>query len=220
MITTERLIATLAADPKPVRRLRPPVERACYWLLLGAVVLALICIGHGLRPDFAIRVTELRFDIALVASLLTAVFSAISAFLLSLPDRSRLYALLPVPAAVVWVSTIGIGCLTDWVSIGPRGMQVGEAVSCFATVFLTSFPMSLALLLMLRYTARLRPIGVSWMGGLAIGAFTATAVSLLHSIDATVMILMWTLGITAMFAGLGRALGGRLLSWMASAPLQ
>lgn len=220
MTTTMELIATLTANPKPVRRLRPPVERACYWLLLGAIVPALVGIGHGLRPDFALQVADERFGIGLSASLLTGILAAIATFTLSLPDRSRLYALLPAPTALVWISTIGIGCLTNWVSLGPDGVRAGEALSCFATAALTSLPMSMAMLLMLRYAARLRPQLVTWLGGLAVGALTASAVSLFHDLDATVLILMWTVGVTAMFAAAGRMFGGRLLKRLAPEQLQ
>lgn len=217
MIPTEILIASLTADPPPVRRLRPPLTRACCWLALAAVVLVLLGISHGLRPDLARKLADRGYVAGLAASLLTAVLAAIAAFMLSLPDRSRLYGLLPLPSLLLWLSTIGVGCLTDWVSVGPAGIKMGEAVSCCATLVLTSLPLSLAMAVMLRYTARLRPIAVIWMGSLAIGALTASALALFHPIDATVMILMWNLGAAALITGLGRVFGRRMLLWMAPA---
>lgn len=219
MISTPDLIASLAADPPPVRRLRPPLLRACCWLILAALVLVLLGVSHGLRPDFSKQLGDRAFVVGLIASLLTGVLATVAAFLLSLPDRPRLYALLPLPTLLVWMSTITVGCLTNWVSVGPNGMQMGEAVSCFATLVLMSLPLSLALLVMLRYAARLRPVAVTWMGGLAVGALTASALSLFHDIDATVMILMWNLGSAALIVGLGRIFGRRLLSWVAPQPM-
>jgi hypothetical protein len=218
MISTPDLIASLGADMRPVRRLQPPVLRACCWLFLAALVLVLLGISHGLRPDFAKQLADRGFVASIIASLLTGILATIAAFLLSLPDRSRLYALLPLPTLLVWLSTVGAGCLTNWVSVGPDGLQMGEAVSCFATLVLSSLPLSLALLLMLRYTARLRPTSVIWMGGLAVGALTASALSLFHDIDATVMILMWNLGSAALIVGLGRVFGHHMLSWVAPEP--
>jgi hypothetical protein len=84
---------------------------------------------------------------------------------------------------------------------------------------LTSLPLSLALLVMLRYTARLRPIAVIWMSSVAVGALTASALSLFHNIDATVMILMWNLGAAMLIIALGRIFGRRMLSWVAPQPL-
>ena len=123
--------------------------------------------------------------------------------------------LLPAPALVLWLSTIGYQCLTNWVSLEPNGIHLGETAQCFATLVLTSLPLSLAMLVMLRYAAPLRPIAVTLTGSLAVAAISATALSLFHELDATVMILMWNLGTAALFVGLGGALGGKVFSWAA-----
>jgi hypothetical protein len=60
---------------------------------------------------------------------------------------------LPVPALLVWISTIGYGCLTAWVSVGPDGAHMGEAVRCFATLLLTSVPLLIVMAVMLRNAA-------------------------------------------------------------------
>jgi len=199
----------------PVRRLRPPVMRAACWLLLAAVVLALLAIDQGIRPDLAQRMQDPAFAIRMAASLLTGVLAAIAAFLVSLPDRSRLWLLLPVPALVVWLSNIGYQCLVQWIAIGPDGVSIGETARCFATLVLTSLPLSLAMLVMLRYAAPLRPISVTLMGSLAVASITATALSLFHAIDATVMILMWNVGTTVLFVGLAGVFGRRMFRWVA-----
>jgi hypothetical protein len=93
---------------------------------------------------------------------------------------------------------------------------LGEAVRCFATLFMTSVPLSIAMLIMLRYAALLRPTEVSVMGGLAVAAVTGFALSLFHDLDATVMILMWNLGSAALIATLGSLFGRSMLTWMAS----
>jgi len=73
---------------------------------------------------------------------------------------------------------------------------------------------------MLRHAARLRPKLVTMTAGLAVAAMTSTALSLLHQIDATVMILAWNLGVAALLVALEGALGRRVLSRLArgSAP--
>lgn len=214
MIRTPDLIASLAANLTPVRRLRPPVTRAACWLLLASLVLALLAISQGIRPDLVQRLQDPAFAIGMAASLLTGVLAAIAAFLLSLPDRSHLWLLLPAPALALWLLNIGYQCLAQWVSIGPDGVSFGEAARCFATLALTSLPLSLAMLVMLRYAATLRSTTVALTGGLAVAAITATALSLFHVIDATVMILMWNVGTAALFVGLGGAFGRRMFRWV------
>ncbi|MBN9069288.1 MAG: DUF1109 domain-containing protein [Rhizobiales bacterium] len=213
MINTSDLITSLAADLAPVRRLRPPLVRASCWLVLAAIVMALLAIGQGLRVDIAQRLGDPSFAVGMIASLLTGVLAAIAAFLVSLPDRSRLWLLLPVPTLILWLSNIGYQCLDRWIAVGPDGMSLGETARCFATLVLTSLPLSLAMLMMLRYAALLRPTVTSAMGSLAVAAITATALSLFHTLDATVMILMWNVGTAMVFVGLGSLFGRKMLCW-------
>jgi len=212
MITTPDLIAALAADAKPVRRLLPPLARAVGWLAFGVLLLSFLGIVHGLRPDLADHLRRPVFVVGTLAALITGVSAAVACFLISLPDRSRLWVLLPAPSLAVWVSTIGYGCLTDWALIGPSGLQVGEAFRCFVTLALTSVPLSLVMIVMLRYAAMLRPTLVTITGSLSVAAITATSLSLFHSIDASMMILIWNLGTAALIVTLGGALGPRLLA--------
>ena len=194
--------------------------RAASWLLLAAVVLALLAVNQGIRPDLAQRLREPTFATGLAAPLLTGVLAAAAAFLVSLPDRSRLWLLLPVPALVLWLSNIGYQCLVQWIDIGPDGVSLGEAARCFATLVLTSLPLSLAMLVMLRYAAPLRPTAVTLTGSLAVAAITATALSLFHTVDATLMILMWDLGTAALFVALAGVFGRRMFRWVAPRTLE
>jgi hypothetical protein len=214
VISTPELIAVLAGNLTPVRRLRPPLTRAAWWLLLAALILVLIAIGHGARPDFLRRVEESSFTIGLAGSLLTGILAAIAAFMISLPDRSRWWFVLPVPAAIVWLSSIGYQCLTNWVTVEPGGMQLGETARCLATLVLTSLPLSLAMLAMLRHAAPLRPTNAILLGSLAVSGISATALSLFHPLDATVMILVFNLGTAVLIIGSG----GVLSLWVRSRP--
>ena len=210
MVKTSDLIEVLAAQATPVRRLRPPLVRAGLWLLAVGLILIFLALLYGPRPEIAELLRQPTFTAALAGSLLTAVLAAVAAFHLSVPDRSRLWLLLPAPALVLWLSTIGYGCLTAWVSIGPAGVRLGPTLQCFATLLLASVPSAVILLFMLRYTARLYPSTVAMMGGLASGGVAATALSLFHEIDASVMVLLWTLGTTALIVALSGIFGRRL----------
>jgi hypothetical protein len=106
---------------------------------------------------------------------------------------------------------IGYGCLTDWVGMDPDGVHWGETVRCFATLLLTSAPLSLAKLVMLRYAVLLRTRPVTAMGALAVAALTSFALALDHDLDATVMILIWNLGTAALITAIGGLLGGKML---------
>jgi hypothetical protein len=128
VITTTDLIESLAASMTPVQRLWPPLIRAGCWLLLAAVILGLLAVSEGIRPDLLQRLQHAHFTVGMAASLLTGMSAAIAAFMLSLPDRSRLWLLLPAPALLGWLSTLGYQCLTDWISLDPTGIRLGETI--------------------------------------------------------------------------------------------
>jgi hypothetical protein len=215
VITTPDLIESLVASAAPVRRLRPPLARAVGWLLFAALILALLAVSHGVRPDLELRLQQQVFIIGIAASLATGVLAAVASFIVSVPDRSRRWLLLPVPALLVWLTTVGYGCLTAWVSIGPDGISLGETARCFATLVLVGAPLSLALLVMLRFAALLAPTPVAIAGSLAVAAMTSTALSLFHPLDATAMILIWNLGTAALLMALGGLFGRKIFSCVA-----
>jgi hypothetical protein len=125
MITTPDLIESLAARAEPVRRLRPPLVRAAAWLLFAGLMVVLMAAIKGLRPDLGSSLEQPRFAIDVAAALATGILAAVAAFVASLPDRSRLWLWLPVPALLVWVANIGHSCLTAWVDVQP-GMHLGD----------------------------------------------------------------------------------------------
>jgi hypothetical protein len=210
MATTEELIDLLAANARPVRRLRPPVLRCALWLAFATIIVAMLGLSHGVRLDLGQRFQDPLFALRVAAALVTGILAAISSFLISLPDRSEGWLLLPLPGVAVWFSTIGYGCLTNWVSLGRGGVHLGEAASCFATLILISTPLSLAMFLMMRQAGPLRPALVTLSGALAVAAMTATALSLFHQLDATVLVLLWNLGTAALFTGLAGMFGEKL----------
>lgn len=215
MTRTSDLIDVLVADATPVRRLRPPAARAACWLLFAAVVMLFVGIAHGVRADLAVKLHQPLFATGVVAAVATGILAATAAFLASVPSRSRRWLLLPAPATLVWVATIGYGCLTNWVAIGPEGMSPGETARCFATLVLVGTPLSLVMLIMLRHVARLAPGPVTMVGSLAVAAMTAVALSILHPLDATAMILLWNLGVAGLYLLLSGWYGQRLLGWVA-----
>jgi hypothetical protein len=214
--STPKLIDDLVERATPVRRLRPPLMRALLWLAFAAFACAMLAIWQGLRPDLALRLYEPVFVLGFTAALATGILAAIAAFAVSLPDRSRWWLLLPAPALALWTSTVGYGCLTDWVSIGPDGIRFGETLHCFAMLGLAGVPLSIALAAMLRYAARLRPGAVAMTGALAVAAISSAALSLLHDHNATVLILVENLGSAVLITGLGGLFGRGLLAWTAS----
>ena len=212
MMRTSDLIDALAADVRPVRRLRHPLVRAAVWLALPLLVFVLLMIAQGTRPDLAARMLEAPFTVGVAGALSTGVLAAIAAFMLNLPDRSRDWALLPLPALAVWIASVGQQCLTHWVAIGPDGLQLGESARCFATVLLVGLPLSLGIFAMLRRGALLSAGTIAATAGLAVAAMSAAALSIFHRIDASAMVLLWNFGVAAIFVAAGGWAGRRFVS--------
>ena len=117
------------------------------------------------------------------------------------------------------MSTIGYGCLTDWVSIGPAGVEPGATLQCFVTLLIASVPSSAVLLVMLRHTARLRPTIVAMTGGLASAGLAAVALSLFHEIGASFLVLLWNFGTAALIVALAGVFGRGLFARVSPQPI-
>ena len=213
MITTPDLIESLVARAEPVRRLRPPLARAAAWLLFAGLMLVLMVAIKGLRPDLGLSLRQPGFAIDVAAALATGILAAVAAFIVSLPDRSQLWLWLPVPALLVWIVNIGHSCLTAWVDLQP-GMHLGDETGCVAALVLTATPLALTLLLMLRHTALFNPTPVAIVGSLAVAGITASLLPLFHNHDASVLILVWNLGIAALLTSAAGAFGRRMFTWV------
>ena len=211
MISTCDLIDLLADRLTPVRRLRNPITRAAQWLLLASIVTAMVVVAHGVRPDFWQCLLDRSFLVCTGASVVTSICATVAAFLLSLPDRSCGWALLPLPGLAVWLSTLGYQCLTNWVAFDPDGTRWGEAARCFSALVMVSLPLAITILVMLRHAAPLRPALAALTAGLSVAAITATAMSLIHNPNASVMILVWNLGTVVIVIGASGTIGRRFI---------
>ena len=182
----EHLIRELAADLRPVRRLRPPGVRALAWLAVVAVSAAGLAITSDLDLVWKRLAAAPDMWLALAGSAATAALAALAAFQLCLPDRHPAWALLPLPAALLWLGASGLGCLRGWVLPGVHPAALGDAMDCLAFILSLSLPLSALLVLMLRRAATLQPGLTAAMAGLAAASAAATLLVLVHPFDASV----------------------------------
>jgi hypothetical protein len=203
----EDMIADLAADLRPVRRLASPFWRASLWVGIAIIVNGLAVLLHGgLRPDLMPLLMTPSYCLLLLATVLTGILAALAVFLISIPGRSRYWAALPVPGVIFWFSAAGYGCISDWLRLGPQGLAMGHSVDCFTWIMAISLPLSLVLYVMVRHAAWIRPGPTLVLGMLSTAAFAATGLSLLHDLDTSLMIMVWHGGAILVLLGLS-ALG-------------
>ncbi len=180
----DRLIRRLARDLEPVRGLISPGQQVLLWF--GCLVAIAVPLALSRDPTTITQRLGAAPDICLgaVSSMLTALLGAAAAFMLSRPDRPRLWALLPAPAAAFWVVTSAIGCLKQpGVTDIDGGAQAG-ADACFFSILGTAMLISMPLIGLLRRGYSLWPDFTSMLCGLASAGAAATITNVVHPHEA------------------------------------
>jgi hypothetical protein len=208
----DRLIGELAGTLQPVRRLPSPLLRAGYWLAaVAALAVGLACFAN-LGAVWQ-RISEAPdLWLAVIGSTLTAILAAIAAFELSLPDASRSWAALPLPAALLWIGASGFGCLRVWIVPHTHVADISEARDCLIFIVALSVPLSLLLLTMLGRAFPLYPGLTATIAGLAVAAAAATLLNFFHPYDAAATDLVVHAAAVALVVGANRALSSRFFA--------
>ena len=207
-----RLAKVLADDLTPVRRLVPAGLRVLIWLaVVGVVACALATVSDvGTLIRRLTVVPEMW--LAVTGSILTAVLAAIAAFQLSLPDRKASWALLPLPAVLLWIGASGVGCLRSWTGAETYAGPDVHSQNCLFFILGISLPLSLLLFVMLRRGFSLRPNLTAIIGGLACAATAAALLNLFHPYDvAATDISVHALAVAIVILA-NTIFGGRLLT--------
>ncbi len=208
----ERLIEHLATDLAPVRPLASPSLRAMGWLAFVAATAVALASFADLSALWHRLAGATDMWVAVFGSAGTAILAAIAAFELSLPDARRAWALLPLPAALLWIGASGFGCLRTWLLPNTHVADMSEARDCLMFIVGLSVPLSALILLMLRRACTLQPALTAGIAGLAVAAAAATLLNFFHPFDAAATDLAVHAGAVALVIGANRAFSGRLLA--------
>jgi hypothetical protein len=184
---TDDLIAELSASAAPVKRLAPPMMRAGLWLAAVAALAAGAIAWRSNLPAFAERASDPRLALELFATLATGVAGVIAAFHLSIPGRSRGWALLPAPFALLWIAVSGWGCVAFWPEQNRRGWALGQSHYCFVFLLAVGLPLGALLFFSLRRASPLQPRLVACVGAVGAAALAAFLLQFFHPFDVTVM---------------------------------
>jgi hypothetical protein len=209
MTQTDDLIESLAAQLKPVRRLRAPLLRAVGWLATVSVVGLVVILRYADMRMFSQRIHVPRIALECLGSSLTAIAAVIVAFELSVPGRSARWAWLPVPPFALWLAASGLGCLQN--GLGLHADHSGESADCFMFIAGVSVPLSIAMFWMLRRACPIAPLPVAAFGTLGVAAAAATLLQFFHPFDITVLDLAIHLAAVGSVVAVGTALRRPLL---------
>lgn len=210
MRTTQELIRQLASDARSVRRLRAPLLLAGLWVALASIFLTIVAAAIGVRPDLDAKLQDPVFLTEVISAALTGILAAIAAFHVALPDRSARWVLLPVPTLLLWLSTIGYGCLTNWIGPDPSSLAASISIKCLLTIVLGSAPLAVVLFFMLRHARFVRTTATAGVAAVAVAGLTVSALRTFHELDATAMVLIWNVGATAAITLVGALFGRRM----------
>lgn len=209
----QSLIASLGAELTPVRRLRPPWLRMLGWLLLVAVIAALLLRHFGVAAMLRRWAGAPDLAWATMGALLTAVGAAWAALALGVPGRSRAWTWLPLSGVLLWIGASGLGCVRPWLA---PGMSIASAyqstIHCMTFIVVIAIPLSVLLLWLLRRACPLRPVLTACLLGLASAAASAALLAIFHPFESTVSDLLIHGLAVAIVVVANAALGNRLLS--------
>lgn len=215
MTDTSRLIEQLVAQARPVRPLASPWRRTLLWVALAAGLIALMVAAKGIQPGLATEFSTPPLLIERIASVCTGLLAAYAVFQISVPGRSPRWAWLPVPALVLWLSGLGWGCLLDVARMGSEAFVLEMAsAECAVAIAMISIPLGLVMLLMVRHAGVVRPGPTAMLSALSAAALSAAGVSLIHSGESAVMVLLWHVGAVAVLSLICLALGRPLFAWI------
>ena len=201
---TENLIADLAADLSPVKRLAHPAKRLAKWLAIALPVsLALGALVEQQHLALAMeRIRDPRILLELAAILLTALSAGYAALCCVQPGRSSRAWMLPIAPFLFWLSLVGENCWRLFEQVGPDQFSFAPHWTCFPSVAATGFAPALVMAMLLKRGAVLTPSLTVALGTLAAAALGAVGLRLYHPPDATALLMLWQLIATVTFLGL------------------
>jgi hypothetical protein len=208
---TSALARRLAADNTPVRPLSNPWRRTALWVLASIPCMTVVLLVVRWQGRLFWPASDGRFGVEEVAAFATAITAAGAAFASVVPGYDRRWLLLPVLPLMVWLGSIGAGCLQLWSLGGP--VTIGRDWSCVRLITLTGAVPGAGMAWMLRRGAPLTPRLSAALGGLAAAGMGNVVMRLVHPPDVSVLVLVWHVGTVSVLVALASAVGLRLLNW-------
>lgn len=212
---TDELIVALARAAHPVRPLDRPSLRLARWTAATLPLTAAAAVVIGLRADASSAITEPAFIAVAVATIATALISAASALVLSVPgaERSAWQRVLPLLMGGLWALTLVV-LLTGGGNPVQRLLLWPLHWLCVIEITALGIVPALALFTMLRRAAPLRRYWSAALATLASVAIGAAATQFLCPLDDPAHQLVGHLLPVAVLSMLGALAGHRFLNWL------
>ncbi|MDQ3140285.1 MAG: NrsF family protein, partial [Pseudomonadota bacterium] len=125
---------------------------------------------------------------------------------LSVPGRSRRWALAPIAPAALWIGLSGLGCYRDLLRTGSTGLEIGHSGDCLVFIVGASLLIGLPLLWRLSRARPIDPLPVALLGGLGTAALAALLLQFFHPFAVTFVDLGFHLAAVMTVVALAAAL--------------
>lgn len=216
---SDSLRESLVAKLTPVRRVGSPWTQALIWLALVAAA-ALVLAAFA---DLPLVVHHLMLVpdmwMAELGAVLTAGLAALATFQLCRPDRSPLWAALPLPALALWIGASCVGTARIGAILDVTHDAMMEAMHYLSWIIGFSVPLTVAIFWLLRRGYTLFPTLTGVTAGLAVSAAAAALMVLFHPFEASLVDLLVHGAAVLLVVMVNRALGGRLFGQRAASVL-
>jgi hypothetical protein len=181
--TTAQLTNALVSGLKPVRRLRAPWLRAMLWIVAVVAAFAAIALGLSNTADFAARMRDPGGALECATALATGITSVLAAFHLSVPGRSRRWALLPLAVSLLWLASGAFHCYQRWWVAGGQIGTLAGGLHCFKFIVGASVPLIALLFALLRRAFPMAPGALGAVAALGVAGFAAFLLQFFHPLE-------------------------------------
>jgi len=210
---TKQLILRLAENASPVQPLARPYTRAAAWLALSVSYIVLVLLIMPSRHNVSSLLHDHLFIIEQSAAFATGLAAAVAAFASVIPGYCRRWILLPLLPLVVWLASLGPGCVHELFQFGIGGLSLTHNPWCVPFIVLLGAMPAIAMAAMLRRGAPLTPHQTAALGGLAAAGLANVGVRIIHPEDVSVMLLVWHVGAVMALSALASSTGRYIFNW-------
>jgi hypothetical protein len=210
---TERLIYELSTNLEPVRPLHRPWLRTTAWAAVAAIYLLLLIVVMSPREDLGRRMRDPRFLFEQASALATGLAAAGVAFATVVPGYRSSLILLPLAPLSVWIGTVALGALEEFVHAGGGVLTWQADWPCVATILVGSAVPAFAMRVMLQRGAATTPHLSAAFGGLAAAGVGNLGVCLFHPHSSNLILLFWHCGTVLILAAFAGIAGRHVLRW-------
>src|SRR5438132_11626510 len=210
---TKELIRQLAENATPVRPLARPYTRASGWVILAISYILLVLLIMPSRNGVTSKLHDHWFIVEQSAAVATGLAAAVAAFASVIPGYSRRWIMLPLLPLVIWLASLGPGCVQELFQFGAAGLHLTHNPWCFPLIVLLGAVPAVAMGVMLRRGAPLTPHLTAALGGLAAAGLANVGVRIIHPEDVSMMLLVWHVGAVMALSALAGSAGHYIFNW-------